>query len=109
MVNRETDQLKTNQAKQSVEDSKRLQSEKNFRNKQEKDRRLRELNSNNMKRFIDERKRLANKHKQENELLENITKEENENLTEENKKVKKSLKINKNSFFYPLFSSIFQY
>lgn len=79
--------LKTNQAKQSVEDSKRLQSEKNFRNKQEKDRRLRELNSNNMKRFIDERKRLANKQKQENELLENITKEEIEALNEENNKV----------------------
>lgn len=70
-----------------MEDSKRLQSEKSFRNKQEKDRRLRELNSNNMKRFIDERKRLANKHKQENELLENITKEEEKKLEEENKKV----------------------
>lgn len=87
VANRETDQLKTNQAKQSVEDSKRLQSEKNFRNKQEKDRRLRELNCNNMKRFIDERKRLANKHKLENELLETITKEEEKTLEEENKKV----------------------
>lgn len=47
--NKETDQLKTNQAKQSVEDSKRLLSDKNFRNKQDRDRRLRELNSNNMK------------------------------------------------------------
>lgn len=62
-------------------------SDKNFRNKQDRDRRLRELNSNNMKRFIDERKRLASKHKQENELLTNITKEEEENLGEENKKV----------------------
>ncbi len=79
--------MKANQAKQSVEDSKRLLSDKNFRNKQDRDRRLRELNSNNMKRFIDERKRLASKHKQENELLEKMTKEEEEFLNEENKKV----------------------
>ncbi|CAF0707706.1 unnamed protein product [Brachionus calyciflorus] len=83
-----TEQLKANQARQSVEDSKRLLSDKNFRNKQDRDRRLRELNSNNMKRFIDERKRLASKHKQENEVLANITKEEEENLNEENRKAK---------------------
>lgn len=40
-----------------------------------------------MKKFIDERRRLGNKHKQENELLENITKEESNHLTEENTKV----------------------
>lgn len=85
---KETEQLKANQAKQSVEDSKRLLSDKNFRNKQDRDRRLRELNSNNMKRFIDERKRLASKHKQENELIEKMTKEEEDNLNEENKKAK---------------------
>lgn len=79
--------MKTNQARQSVEERKRLLSEKNFRNKQEKERRLRELQSNNTKRFMDERRRLGNKHKQENELLEKITKEEIETLTEENKKV----------------------
>lgn len=42
-----------------------------------------------MKRFIDERKRLASKHKQENEMLENITKEEEEIIKEENGKVRK--------------------
>lgn len=63
-------------------------SDKNFRNKQDRDRRLRELNSNNMKRFIDERKRLASKHKQENEMLDNITKEEEEIIREENGKVR---------------------
>jgi phosphatidylinositol phospholipase C beta len=70
-----------------VEDSKRLLSDKNFRNKQDRDRRLREMNSNNMKKFIDERKRLASKHKLENELLEKITKDEEDNLNEENRKV----------------------
>ena len=62
-------------------------SDKTFRNKQDRDRRLRELNSNNMKRFIDERKRLASKHKLENELLEKVTKDEEDNLNDENKKV----------------------
>ena len=40
-----------------------------------------------MKRFIDERKRLASKHKLENELLEKVTKDEEDNLNDENKKV----------------------
>jgi phosphatidylinositol phospholipase C beta len=85
--NRETDQLKTNQARQSVEDSKRLLSDKNFRNKQDRDRRLRELNSNNMKKFVDERKRLSNKHEQETSFLTKLSKEEEEALLEENNKV----------------------
>ena len=84
---KETDQLKSNQAKQSVEDSKRLLADKNFRTKQDRDRRLRELNSTNMKKFIDERKRLANKHQQENSTLTNLIKEEEDSLIEENNKV----------------------
>lgn len=92
--------MKANQARQSVEDSKRLTSDKSFRNKQDKDRRLRELNSNNVKRFMEERKRLANKHKAENDLLENITKEEIENLTEENKKVDDDFRNNLLPIFY---------
>jgi phosphatidylinositol phospholipase C, beta len=84
---KETDQLKSNQAKQSVEDSKRLLADKNFRTKQDRDRRLRELNSTNMKKFIDERKRLANKHQQENSTLVNLVKEEEDTLNEENNKV----------------------
>jgi len=87
-LNKETEQLKANQAKQSVEDTKRLLAEKNFRNKQERDRRVRELNSNNMKKFIEERKRLANKHSQETSLLLKISKEEQEALKEENTKAK---------------------
>jgi hypothetical protein len=84
---RETEQLKSNQAKMSVEETKRLLSEKNFRNKQERDRRVRELSSNNMKKFIDERKRLANKHSHESSLLAKIAKDEEDTLKEANAKV----------------------
>jgi phosphatidylinositol phospholipase C beta len=86
---RETDQLKANQARQSVEDSKRLLSDKNFRNKQDRDRRLRELQSNNMKKFVDERKRQASRHEQETALSLKLVREEEEALLEENKKVNK--------------------
>jgi len=41
-----------------------------------------------MKKFIEERKRLANKHQQENSALANIVKDEEEGLLEENNKVK---------------------
>ena len=84
--------MKSNQARQSVEDSKRLLSDKTFRNKQDRDRRLRELNSTNMKKFIDERKRLALKHQQETTNLNNIVKEEEQTLLEENSKVSLLLK-----------------
>jgi phosphatidylinositol phospholipase C beta len=86
-LHRETEQLKGNQAKHSVEETKRLLSEKNFRNKQERDRRVRELNSNNMKKFIDERKRLANKHSQETNLLAKMAKDEEDTLKDENARV----------------------
>ncbi len=70
-----------------MEETKRLLSEKNFRNKQERDRRVRELNSNNMKKFIDERKRLANKHSQETNLLAKMAKDEEDTLKDENARV----------------------
>ncbi len=92
-LNRETDQLKANQARQSVEDSKRLLSDKNFRNKQDRDRRLRELQSNNMKKFVDERKRQASRHEQESAILSKLAKEEEDALTEENKKVKSRMGV----------------
>lgn len=90
--------MKANQARQSVEDSKRLISDKSFRNKQERDRRVRELNSNNMKKFIEERKRLANKHSLENQALAKIVKEEEDSLNDENNKV--------NIFFLDSFSGL---
>ena len=91
---RETDQLKGNQARQSVEDSKRLLSDKNFRNKQERDRRIRELNSNNMKKFIEERRLLSIRHDQETKNLDNLVKEEETALLEENNKVNEAFFFN---------------
>ena len=40
-----------------------------------------------MKKFVDERKRLANKHEQETIILSKLVKEEEDALSEENKKV----------------------
>ena len=59
------------QVRQNIEDSKRLGSEKNIRNKSELDRRVRELKSNNTKKFVEERKRQIMKHERE---LENLNK-----------------------------------
>ncbi len=57
------------QVRQNIEDSKRLGSEKNIRNKSELDRRVRELKSNNTKKFVEERKRQIMKHEREKENL----------------------------------------
>lgn len=48
---------------------------------------MRELQSNNMKKFVDERKRQVGRHEQENAILSKLVKEEEDALTEENKKV----------------------
>lgn len=85
---KEVYQLQANQAKKSVEDTKRLKAEKDLRSKQERDRRVRELNSTNTKTFIDERKRLLFKHSQVTNSLLTISKEELELLKEENTKAK---------------------
>lgn len=68
---RDKKDLELMQVRQNIEDSKRLGSEKNIRNKSELDRRVRELKSNNTKKFVEERKRQIMKHERE---LENLTK-----------------------------------
>jgi len=57
------------QVRQNIEDSKRLSSEKNIRTKADLDRRVRELKSNNTKKFVEERKRQKMKHDREQENL----------------------------------------
>jgi hypothetical protein len=99
---KETDNLKSAQAKQSVEDSKRLLADTNIRTKQDRDRRLRELNSTNMKKFIDERKRLANRHQQESSLSANMAKDEEDTLNEENNKLKESKLLQVNPLLEPI-------
>ncbi|CAF3967869.1 unnamed protein product [Rotaria sp. Silwood2] len=66
---REKKDLELSQVRQNIEDSKRLGSEKNIRNKSDLDRRVRELKSNNTKKFLEERKRQMMKHDREKENL----------------------------------------
>ena len=68
-VFREKRELELSQVRQNIEDSKRLGSEKNIRNKSDLDRRVRELKSNNTKKFLEERKRQIMKHEREKENL----------------------------------------
>jgi phosphatidylinositol phospholipase C beta len=56
---RDNKELKTLQAKQSMDSVKAVTSDKTIKNKAERDRRIRELNENNTKKFIEERKRQA--------------------------------------------------
>ncbi|UJR33563.1 hypothetical protein I4U23_021002 [Adineta vaga] len=66
---KEKKDLELSQVRQNIEDSKRLGSEKNIRNKSELDRRVRELKSNNTKKFVEERKRQIMKHEREKDNL----------------------------------------
>ena len=69
LIVREKKDLELSQVRQNIEDSKRLGSEKNIRNKSELDRRVRELKSNNTKKFVEERKRQTMKHERERDNL----------------------------------------
>ena len=66
---RENKEMKGRQAKVSVETAKEVTQDKTLRNKAERERRLREKNSNNTKKFIDERKGAAMKQSKEMEKL----------------------------------------
>ena len=66
---RENREMKAKQAKISVEPAKEVSNDKTLRNKAEKERRLREKNSNNTKKFIEERKNAAMKQNKEKEKL----------------------------------------
>lgn len=69
---RENKDMKTKQAKISVETAKEVANDRTLRNKAEKERRLREKNSNNTKKFIEERKSAAMKQAKEREKLQKI-------------------------------------
>ncbi|CAF2035766.1 unnamed protein product [Rotaria magnacalcarata] len=66
---KEKKELELSQVRQNIEDSKRLGSEKNIRNKSDLDRRVRELKSNNTKKFVEERKRQNLKHERDRDNL----------------------------------------
>ncbi|KAG9335815.1 hypothetical protein JZ751_003647 [Albula glossodonta] len=85
---RQSKEMRANQAKTSMENSKAISQDKTIRNKAERERRIRELNSINTKKFLEERKRLAMKQSKEMEQLVKSQKEELEKLEKFNEKVR---------------------
>uniref|UniRef100_A0AAX7VRZ3 1-phosphatidylinositol 4,5-bisphosphate phosphodiesterase n=1 Tax=Astatotilapia calliptera TaxID=8154 RepID=A0AAX7VRZ3_ASTCA len=84
----ESKEMRANQAKMSMENSKAISQDKTIKNKAERERRVRELNSSNTKKFLDERKRLAMKHQKEMEQLEKNQREQLEKLEKFNEQTK---------------------
>ncbi|CAH1370920.1 hypothetical protein MTP99_012413 [Tenebrio molitor] len=66
---RELKEMNSQQAKISVETAKEVASDKNLKTKRDKERRLKEKQQNNTKRFVEERKAALNKHLKEREKL----------------------------------------
>ncbi|KAG8011173.1 1-phosphatidylinositol 4, partial [Nibea albiflora] len=85
---RQSKEMRANQAKMSMENSKAISQDKTIKNKAERERRVRELNSSNTKKFLDERKRLAMKHQKEMEQLEKKQREQLEKLEKFNEQAK---------------------
>uniref|UniRef100_H3CZG3 1-phosphatidylinositol 4,5-bisphosphate phosphodiesterase n=1 Tax=Tetraodon nigroviridis TaxID=99883 RepID=H3CZG3_TETNG len=85
---RQSKEMRANQAKMSMENSKAISQDKSIKNKAERERRVRELNSTNTKKFLDERKRLAMKHQKEMEQLEKNQREQLEKLEKFNEQAK---------------------
>nr|XP_029508897.1 1-phosphatidylinositol 4,5-bisphosphate phosphodiesterase beta-4-like isoform X2 [Oncorhynchus nerka] len=85
---RQSKEMRANQAKTSMENSKAISQDKTIKNKAERERRVRELNSSNTKKFLEERKRLAMKHQKEMETLEKSQKEQLEKLDKFNEQAK---------------------
>uniref|UniRef100_A0A3B3X612 1-phosphatidylinositol 4,5-bisphosphate phosphodiesterase n=1 Tax=Poecilia mexicana TaxID=48701 RepID=A0A3B3X612_9TELE len=83
----ESKEMRANQAKMSMENSKAISQDKSIKNKAERERRVRELNCSNTKKFLDERKRLAMKHQKEMEQLEKNQKEQLDKLEKHNEQV----------------------
>ncbi|CAI2737068.1 unnamed protein product, partial [Dicrocoelium dendriticum] len=66
---REIKEMKAQQTKASIESSRSVMNDPKLRNKAERDRRIRELNDYNTKRFIDQRKFQAQKHEKQSQEL----------------------------------------
>ncbi|ROL50504.1 1-phosphatidylinositol 4,5-bisphosphate phosphodiesterase beta-4 [Anabarilius grahami] len=87
---RQSKEMKANQAKTSMENSKAISQDKSIKNKAERERRVRELNSSNTKKFLEERKRLAMKQAKELEQLQKNQREQLEKLEKFNEQVQPS-------------------
>ncbi|KAM7368138.1 hypothetical protein PAMP_014385 [Pampus punctatissimus] len=92
---RQSKEMRANQAKMSMENGKAISQDKSIKNKAERERRVRELNSSNTKKFLDERKRLAMKQQKEMEQLEKNQREQLEKLEKFNEQLLKSHHANK--------------
>ncbi|XP_074471813.1 1-phosphatidylinositol 4,5-bisphosphate phosphodiesterase beta-4 [Sebastes fasciatus] len=92
---RSSKEMRANQAKMSMENSKAISQDKSIKNKAERERRVRELNSSNTKKFLDERKRLAMKHQKEMEQLQKNQREQLDKLEKFNEQLLKSHHANK--------------
>uniref|UniRef100_A0A3Q1FGT8 1-phosphatidylinositol 4,5-bisphosphate phosphodiesterase n=1 Tax=Acanthochromis polyacanthus TaxID=80966 RepID=A0A3Q1FGT8_9TELE len=90
---RQSKEMRANQAKMSMENSKAISQDKTIKNKAERERRVRELNSSNTKKFLDERKRLAMKHQKEMEQLEKNQREQLEKLEKFNEQVGSTINV----------------
>ncbi|XP_063040753.1 1-phosphatidylinositol 4,5-bisphosphate phosphodiesterase beta-4 [Engraulis encrasicolus] len=69
-------ELCAKQAKSSMESSKAISQDKSIKNKAERERRVRELNCCNTKKFVEERKRLYMRQSKETELLQTSQREQ---------------------------------
>ncbi|XP_073528349.1 1-phosphatidylinositol 4,5-bisphosphate phosphodiesterase beta-4 isoform X3 [Phyllobates terribilis] len=87
---RESKEMRANQAKISMENSKAISQDKSIKNKAERERRVRELNSSNTKKFLEERKRLAMKQSKEMDQLKKAQLEHLEILEKQNDQLLKS-------------------
>ncbi|XP_035379954.1 1-phosphatidylinositol 4,5-bisphosphate phosphodiesterase beta-4 isoform X2 [Electrophorus electricus] len=94
---RQSKDMKANQAKTSMENSKAISQDKSIKNKAERERRVRELNSSNTKKFLEERKRLAMKQSKELEQLQKSQREQVEKLEKFNEQLLKSHHANSQS------------
>lgn len=86
--------MRSNQAKVSVETAKDVTNDKTLRNKAEKERRLREKNQNNTKKFIEERKIGAMKQEKERDKLKKLHEKQLEDLTKDIHNVSQSSELN---------------
>nr|BAE91196.1 unnamed protein product [Macaca fascicularis] len=85
---RESKEMRAHQAKISMENSKAISQDKSIKNKAERERRVRELNSSNTKKFLEERKRLAMKQSKEMDQLKKVQLEHLEFLEKQNEQAK---------------------
>merc|ERR1719187_369714 len=75
--------MKANQAKMAVETAKEVANDKTLKTKADKDRRLKEKNQNNTKKFFEERKNVAIKQGKQMDKLKKIHGEQTKGLSNE--------------------------